>query len=347
MTVATRPAVGALLVAFLLLGAYAHASGQSAARQVVRIGFFANVTQSQALVGLARGDFAKSLGPEVKVEARAFNAGPSVIEALFAGQLDVAYVGPNPAINGYVKSRGEALRVVAGAASGGASLVVRAGSGIRSPRGLDGRTIATPQLGNTQDVALRGYLATLGLSPRENGGTVAIVPMDNPAILEAFRLGRIDGAWVPEPWASRLEVEGNGQLLIDERTLWPGGEFATALIIASRRMLNERRNELKSILRAHVKITRWELASADAALRAANEEIKEVTGAELPLPTLQRAWARMKPTWDPLTATLQRSADNAFAAGFLKSRADLSGLVDAGPLNEVLAEEHLPPLEGR
>lgn len=333
------------LTAVALLVACWQLSGQSARLDVVRIGFFPNITHSQALVGLSRGDFQEQLGPGVTIDAKAFNAGPSVIEALFAGQIDVAYIGPNPAINGYVKSKGEALRVVAGAASGGASLVVRGSSGIRSPRDLTGKTIATPQLGNTQDVALRGYLASLGLSPRENGGTVAVVPMENPSILDAFRLGRIDGAWVPEPWASRLEMEGSGQVLVDERTLWPGGEFTTALVIASRKMLREHRDELKSILRAHVRITQWQLSSPTEALRLINAEIKKLTGADLPLATLQKAWGRMKPTYDPLASTLQKSADSAFTAGFLKSRADLSGLVDVGPLNEVLAEEHLPAVK--
>ncbi|HUI72472.1 MAG TPA: ABC transporter substrate-binding protein [Spirochaetia bacterium] len=330
-----------ILAAVVLLSQCSQRSPQ----HVIRIGYFPNITHSQALVGLSRGDFKSSLGPDIAIEAKAFNAGPSVIEALFAGQIDVAYIGPNPAINGYVRSKGEALRVVAGASSGGAALVVRSNAAIQSPADLANKTIATPQLGNTQDVALRGYLASLGLSPKEKGGSVTVTPMENPTILDAFRQARIDGAWVPEPWASRLEIEGKGRVLVDERTLWSNGEFATALVIASKKMLTEHRDWLKKVLRAHVRITQWELASADEPLRVANAEIKRQTGKDLPLETLKRAWQRMKPTYDPLASTLQKSADSAFVAGFLKSRPDLGGLVDLGPLNEVLADEHLPLIQ--
>jgi NitT/TauT family transport system substrate-binding protein len=308
----------------------------------IRVGYFPNITHGQALIGLSRGDFRASLGPEVTIDAKAFNAGPSVIEALFAGQIDLSYIGPNPAINGYVKSKGAALRVIAGAESAGASLVVRRDSGISAPAELAGKTIATPQLGNTQDVALRGYLKSIGLLPRENGGNVIVQPMENPSILDAFRQNLIDGAWVPEPWASRLEVEGNGRLLIDERTLWPDGRFTTALIIVSKKFLDEHRDTVKAWLRAHVKITQWELENPEEAIRLANAEIKRLTGKELQNEILQRAWSRMEPTFDPLVSTLQKSAESAFTAGFLKENPDLSGIADLSLLNEILVESGLP-----
>jgi len=327
------------VVSVALLGA---CSSRKQSALTLRVGFFPNITHSQALIGLSRGDFRAALGPSVSIDAKAFNAGPSVIEALFAGQIDLSYIGPNPAINGYVKSKGAALRVIAGAVSGGAALVVREDSGIDIPSDMAGKTIATPQLGNTQDVALRGFLKSIGLSPRENGGTVNVQPMENPTILDAFRQKRIDGAWVPEPWASRLELEGNGRLLIDERTLWQDGRFTAALLIVSKEFLDKHPDKVKAWLRAHVRITQWEIAHPEEAILAANAEIKRLTGKALSNEVLRRAWSRMQPTFDPLTSTLQKSSDSAFAAGFLKERPDLSGIADLSLLNMVLAEEGLP-----
>jgi len=200
---------GRALVAFLLALSIAacgrtSAPASSGAPGVIRVGYFPNITHSQALLGLARGDFAKALGPETQIETTTFNAGPSVIEALFANQIDLAYIGPNPAINGYVQSGGEALRIVAGATSGGAAFVVRPDAGIETPDDLHGKTLASLQLGNTQDVALGGYLESNGLKTVEQGGDVEVVNAANPQILDLFRLGQIDGAWVPELWPNYL-----------------------------------------------------------------------------------------------------------------------------------------------
>lgn len=331
-----------LLMAIAVMSAHPQARTQKP--YTLRVGFFPNITHSQALFGMRSGEFAAALGENVKIDAKAFNAGPSVIEALFAGQIDISYIGPNPAINGYVKSGGEALRVIAGVTSGGAALIVRPDAGIRSAPDFSGKNIATPQLGNTQDVALRDYLKAHNLLPKEKGGTVNVMPMENPTILSAFRQGLIQGAWVPEPWASRLEVEGGGAMFLDERTLWKDGEFCTALIIASTKILKERPDAVKAWLRAHVKVTLQEREDRGNTLQAVNDEIRRMTGTDLPMNVLERAWSRMKPTYDPLAPTLQRSADSAFAAGFLKSRPDLSGLVDLRLLNEVLAESGLPPV---
>lgn len=308
----------------------------------IRVGYFPNVTHSQALVGLARGDFRRAVGPGVTIEPVTFNAGPSVIEALFGGELDLAYIGPNPAINGWVQSRGEALRIVAGATSGGAALVVRGDSGIRTAADLSGRTLASPQLGNTQDVALRRYLTARGLAPREKGGTVAVVPTQNPQILDLFRRGDIDGAWVPEPWASRLVVEGGGSVLVDERTLWPGGDFVTAHVIVSTKFLRAHPEVVHAWLDAHVGVTQWELAHPDEARRILNDEIARLTGRKLADDVLSQAWGRMRPTWDPIADSLVASAGAAHAAGFLRDEPDLDGIYDLAPLNDVLRGKKLP-----
>ena len=268
---------------------------------VLHLGYFPNITHSQALVGMARGDFQQALGSEVVIEPTVFNAGPSVIEALFAGQIDLAYIGPNPAVNGYVQSSGQALHVVAGATSGGAAFIVRPAAGIQTAADLHGKRLASPQLGNTQDVALRAYLSSHGLETVENGGDVEVVPTANPQILDLFKLGQIDGAWVPEPWASRLIVEGQGELFLDERELWPDGDFVTANIIVRTGFLEEHPDLVRAFLDAHVAVTEWILAHPEEAQALVNSEIERLTGSRLSEDVITMAWSRLRPTWDPIS----------------------------------------------
>jgi NitT/TauT family transport system substrate-binding protein len=312
---------------------------------LMRVGYFPNLTHSQALAGAWRGDFQEALGRDVQLELRAFHAGPSVVEALFAGQLELAYVGPNPAINAYVKSEGRAIRVIAGATSGGASLVVRRDAGIEKPEDLSEKRIASPQRGNTQDVALRAFLVAHGLKPIEKRGTVEVVPADNPQILSLFRQGEIHGAWVPEPWATRLLVDGGGVLFLDERSLWPGGDFVTAHLVASTSFLKERSDLAKIWIRTHLRLTRWALAHPDQAKEVCNRQIHRLTGHSLAREVLDGAWSRLRVTCDPIAGSLQRSADSAYAVGFFKQRPLLSEIYDLTLLNEVLREEGLssPP----
>jgi NitT/TauT family transport system substrate-binding protein len=321
----------------------APATPTAAAPQVIRVGYFPNITHSQAILGLARGDFQQALGNTVTIQTKVFNAGPSVIEALFAGQIDLAYIGPNPAINGYVQSKGAALRIVAGATSGGAALVVRPAANIKTPADMAGKRFASPQLGNTQDVALRNYIVSNGLQTKEQGGTVEVVPTDNAQILDLFKQGQIAGAWVPEPWASRLVVEGGGQLFVDERTLWPAtqGEFVTAQIIVSTKYLQDHPDVVKAWLTAHVAVTQWEVAHPADAQSLLNTEIEKLTGKKLQDAVMTQAWSRFKPTWDPISASLVQSADSAYAAGFLKDKPNLDGIYDLKLLNEVLKSQGL------
>lgn len=330
----------------LALLALAGCGGPSAGIEgVVRVGYFPNITHSQAIIGLARGDFAEALGPGTRIETTLFNAGPSVIEALYAGRLDLAYIGPNPAITGFVRSNGEALRIVAGATSGGAALVVRPEAGITALEQLDGRRIATPQLGNTQDVALRNCLAGLGLSPVEQGGTVQVIPTANPQILDLFRQGEIDGAWVPEPWASRLVVEGGGVVLLDERAVWPDSDFVTAHIIVSTPFLTEHRDVVRRWLDAHVEVTIWENENPEEAAALLNSEIEKLTDKALPEQVLSMALSNMRSTWDPVASSLYESARAAWQTGFLDEEPVLDGIYDLSILNEVLAEKGLDPVE--
>lgn len=326
-----------------LAGAFAACgkSSGSSSGATIRVGYFPNITHSQALIGMARGDFAKELGAGVTIDAKTFNAGTSVIEAMFAGQLDLSYIGPNPAINGYIKSGGEALRIVAGATSGGAAFVVRPDSGILTAADLAGKTLASPQLGNTQDVALRAYLKANGLDTEENGGSVKLVPTENSQILDLFRQGQIDGAWVPEPWASRLIVDGGGSLYLDERDLWPNGDFVTAHVIVATSFLESHADLVQKWLTAHVAVTLWEAQNASEAKRLCNEAIKGITNASLSSAVMDGAWGRMRVTYDPISASLVKSAQSAYEAGFLDEEPDLDGIYSLDILNAVLKKQGL------
>jgi NitT/TauT family transport system substrate-binding protein len=306
----------------------------------VRVGAFPNLTHAQAMVGKANGWFDKAMGPQVKVQWTSFNAGPAAIEALFAGAIDMTYVGPNPAINGYVRSNGEALRVVAGAASGGASLVVRNDAGITKPEDFHGKRVATPQFGNTQDVALRNWLRNHGMKTNDKGGDVQIVPMANPDQLTLFLKKDLDAAWAPEPWATRLIHDGNGRLFVDERTLWPDGQFVIGLLVVNTKFLKAHPDLVKNWIRANVELTDWIGGHPDEAKKLLNQQIQAETGKALPAGILDEAFSRLKVTYDPLRGALTTAAQQAFDAGVLgRTLPDLSGLYDLSLLNQVLAEK--------
>ncbi len=333
------------LIGLLALLASTGVRGQNAP-VVIRAGHFPNITHSQGVIGQANGWFDKALAPDARVDWKIFNAGPSAIEALFAGAIDLTYIGPNPAINGYVRSRGEALRIVAGATSGGAALVVRADSGIQKPEDFHGKKIASPQMGNTQDVALRGWLNGHGLKLRERGGDVQVIPVANPDQLTLFLKKEIDGAWAPEPWASRLIREANGRLFLDERDLWPKGQFVTTHLIVSTKFLKEHRSLVKKWIKAHVELTEWINKNLPEAKRVLNDEIKKETGKALPQPVLDDSFSRLQVTYDPVRSSLFTSAKWAFEAGFLgRERPDLSGIYDLSILNEVLIERGLNTIQ--
>jgi NitT/TauT family transport system substrate-binding protein len=331
---------GWLAAALLVTGCGGRAERPEAA--TLRLGYFANVTHAPAIVALERGLFAQALGADVTLEARVFNAGPEAVEAIFSDALDVAYIGPNPAINAFVQSGGQAIRIVAGATSGGAALVVH--PSITSPAELVGKRLATPQLGNTQDVALRAWLARQGLSANlEGGGDVAVVPQANAQTLETFRLGEIQGAWIPEPWATRLVLEGGGSVLVDERSLWPEGRFVTTHVIVRTRFLADHPDLVARLLRAHVQAVEFASARPEEGRALVNAALARLTGKALPDAVLERAWASLYFTVDPLAASLRRSAEDAVAVGLLE-RAELEGIYDLGPLNEVLRAAGQPPV---
>lgn len=320
-------------------------SGSPEKPVTLRLGYFANVTHAPAVMGVADGSFQAELGSNVKLETKVFNAGPAAIEAMFAGELDAAFVGPNPAINGFQRSNGKEVRIVAGATSGGALLIVRPEANINSAKDLAGKKIATPQLGNTQDVALRSYLLKNGLKPKENGGNVTVLPTANADQLTLFQKGEIDGAWAPEPWATRLVLEAGGKVFLDEKTLWPNGEFVTTHLIVSAKFLREYPGAVERLVRAEVKATQKIHADPEKAKEMVNKGIEELTGKALSKATIDGAWKNLTFTYDPIASSLMKSAKDAFDAGLLgRKEPDLDGIYQLSILNKVLSELMLAPV---
>ena len=324
------------VIGVFLLASCTVSEGAEGDSVTLRLGYFPNVTHAPAIVGIENGILADSLGSDVVLEPHAFNAGPEVVEAIFNGALDASYIGPNPAINAFAQSNGEAIRIVAGTTSGGAALVVR--DGITSPDQLAGTTLATPQLGNTQDVALRAWLLEQGYeTDLEGGGDVSITPQANSDALNAFVAGEIDGAWVPEPWWTRMVEEGGGHVLVNEADLWPDGRFVTTHLIVATEFLEAHPDVVKRLMEGHVAAIDFTNENPEAAQEVVIAAIEELSGSQLSPDTVATAWENLEFTVDPIAASLQTSAQHAIELGLLES-VDLDGIYDLTPLNEVLSE---------
>jgi NitT/TauT family transport system substrate-binding protein len=310
-------------------------SGQAGAT-TLRLGYFPNITHATAIIGVQSGIFARNLGGNVKLQTLTFNAGPAAVEALFSGALDASYMGPNPAVNAYVRSKGEAVRIIAGATSGGTFLVVRPEIGKAAD--LKGKRVASPELGNTQDVALRGWLQAQGLkTDTAGGGDVSVTPQENSQTLQAFKSGQIAGAWVPEPWATRLVQEGGGKILVDERTLWPNGQFPTTELVVRTAYLQQHPDAVAGLLRGQVEATSYVNAHPAEAQQAVNAAIQQLTGQRLTDATLAAAWQQLSFTNDPNAGALRTVAGAAAGLGFLKlDGVDLARLFNLAPLNTAL-----------
>ena len=315
------------------------------APKLLRIGYFPNINHAQAVIGFGTGDFQKELGSNIQVQPYIFNAGSSAIQALLANRIDATYVGPGPAVNGYVASQGNGLRIISGAV-----FVVRNDSGINSPKDFANKVFASPQLGNTQDIALRNYLHSKGYQTKDAGGNVTVTPVDNPIILTLFLKKQIDGAWVPEPWGARLVNEAGGKILVDERTLWPpDGKFVTANVVARTDYLQQNPDVIKKLLAANLNETSWINNHTDAAIKTFNTEFKKLAGKTIAEKELRQAWSRIQFTYDPLKLSLFQGANSAYDLGFLakgKPRPDVSGIYDLTILNDVLKEKGLQPIGG-
>lgn len=305
--------------------------GAAAPPRVLRLGYMANITHAQALLGLGDGSLERSAG--IKVVPKVFTAGPPAITALFAGEIDLLYVGPSPALNGYVRSGGEALRLLAGGASGGAVFVVKPGI---DPQRLDTARLATPGIANTQDIALRHMLHGQGLRTREQGGSVRVTPTAPAEILGLFARGQLDGAWVAEPWGARLIQETGAVLAWDERDLWPDRTFATTVLAVSPKFLRANREAVKGFLAAHVAITEWIVAHPEEAKVRLQAELSKLQGKPLPDEVFSAAFSRIDFTYDPMVSSVQAQAQRAYDLGLLGAREpELSGLYDLTLLKEV------------
>ncbi|MFI1762648.1 aliphatic sulfonate ABC transporter substrate-binding protein [Streptomyces sp. NPDC020800] len=303
----------------------------------VKIGYFGNLTHGTALVGNQKGFFQKELGA-TKADYQLFNAGPSEIEALNSGSIDIGWIGPSPAINGYTKSEGKNLRIIGGSASGGVKLVVNPKK-IKSLKDVKGKKIATPQLGNTQDVAFLNWVAEQGwkVDAQSGKGDVSVVRTDNKVTPDAFKSGSVDGAWVPEPTASKLVAEG-GKVLLDESSLWPDKKFVITNIIVSQSFLKEHPKAVEAVLKASVETNKWINGHPDEAKAAANKQLASDSGKALPADVLDPAWKSIRFTDDPLAGTLSTEAQHAVKSGLLQNP-KLDGIYDLTLLNKVLKAE--------
>lgn len=316
------------------------AEGKKLSVDTVRIGYFPNLTHATALVGVQEGLIQKELGG-TRIAPQTFNAGPSEIEALNGGSLDIGFIGPSPSINGYVKSQGKNLRIISGSASGGVKLVVNPDR-IKTLDDIKGKRIATPQKGNTQDVAFLNWVSGKGwkVDAESGKGDVSVVRTDNKVTPDAYKSGSIDGAWVPEPTASKLVSEG-AKVLLDETALWPGKQFVITNVIVSQTFLKEHPDVVEAVLRGTVKTNAWINANPEKAKASANAALKAETGKELAPEVIDPAWPSIRITDDPLAATLKTQSEWAVKAELI-DEPDLNGIYDLTLLNKVLKAEGRP-----
>ena len=291
----------------------------------LRVGHFPNITHAQGLVAhqlsrQGKGWFEERLGPGTKIDWFVYNAGPSAMEAIFAKSIDLTYVGPGPALNAYNKSNGGEIRLIAGSANGGAALVVQPDQNLKAPADFRGKKIATPQLGNTQDISCRAWLTAGGLKITQLGGDAQVLPTQNPDQLALFQQKKIDAVWTVEPWVSRLERESGGKVLVEEK------EVATTILVSSVKFLNERRELAKKFAQAHAELTEWMKANPDEAQRLVRAELLEETKGEVAPDLIAQAWKRIEFTATVPRASVESFVQNSLKSGFMKSAPDLSKL---------------------
>lgn len=315
-------------------GGDTQASG-AAVPAVVRLGYFPNLTHATAIVADKEGFFSKHLGATT-LKVSTFNAGPAAMEALKSGAIDATYVGPGPATNAFINSGGKALTIVAGAAAGGASLVVD--PSIKSAADLKGKKVSTPQLGNTQDIALRFWLKKQGLrSDLQGGGDVNVSPQENAQVVDAFKQKLIAGAWVPEPYATRL-VQAGGKVLVDEHDLWPGGSFATTVLAVRKDFLIAHPETVKALLAADLDAAAFIASDPAKAQKDVADLIAKISGKPLKAAVIEAAWKQLEFTVDPVPSSVLVGAQHAFEVGVLKTEPKLDKLIDLSLLNALLKE---------
>ena len=306
------------------------------ASNVVRVGFFANITHAPALVAKANNIFEQEL-KGYKVEYKVFKAGPDAALALITNSVDFIYIGPVPAINAYAISNGN-VRVIAGAAANGAMFIVN--DKINSIADLHGKTFGTPQYGNTQDIALKSYLRYNGLALKAELGDVSIINARNSELLILFKNGYIQGAWVPEPWATRMLNEG-GKVFIDEKDLWEGNRFVTTVLLTRLDVINERPELVEKMLKAHIISIDWINANMDKAIEVVVDEIKDLTGQSLSKELIKDALKNVEFTYDPMVYSIQGYYNKGKMLGLIQDIGidiDISDMVYTKPLESIITK---------
>jgi len=302
--------------------------GSSASSEtMVRIGHFPNITHAQGVIAHAlsrqgKGWFEQHLGPDTKIEWFVYNAGPSAMEAIFANSIDLTYVGPGPALNAYTKSNGAEIRLIAGAAEGGAGLIVQPDQNLKAPTDFRGKKIATPQLGNTQDISCRAWLTEGGLKITQLGGDASVIPTANPDQLALFKSKKIEAVWTVEPWLTRLEQEASGKVIVEEK------EVATTVLVSSAKFMTQRRELAKKIAQAHAELTDWITRNPDEAQKLIKAELLAETKSDMSAELISAAWKRINFTSETPRASVEKFVQNSVRAGFIKTAPDFSKLFE-------------------
>ena len=336
----TRSAISAGIVVIVLLSVLITlSSSDTTPENKIRIAYFPNIGHAIPIVGIEKGFFEESIGDQTKIETRVFDSGPQAIESLFANSIDLAYVGPGPAINGFLNSNNHNVKILAGAASGGASFIVHPNSEINSVSDFAGKKIATPQIGNTQDVSLRHYLSENGLKSAEKGGSVIVYNISNPDIYTLFVKGDIDGAWVPEPWATILETELDGKRLFHEEELWPNKEFASVLLIANTDYVEKNPIIIANFLQSHHETVTWINTNPVETRIVFNDFLNSYLGQSLSDDVVDIALSNIVITADPLHNSIFSFAERADALGYLgRNGYDLSEIFLNFDVNSIVEE---------
>jgi len=331
--------IAVLLLSFVLVGC------KPSTPDTIRIGFFPNLTHAQALYGYANGDFQKAFGNQYQVKWESFNAGPDELQAIFAGEVDIGYIGPIPAINGYIKSNGD-VKIIAGAALNGALLVTRNGLSISSIQDLAGRTVAVPQFGNTQHLCLLNLLSANGLSTTDKGGNVKVIEAANADIKTLMDKGDIDAALVPEPWATRLVKEIGAHVLVGNNQIWDSGDYASTVVVVSSKFYQDHRDLVEKFLQTHMEITDYINKHPDEAMTRINDKIGELTGSKLDADVLQSAFPNIVVTYNPGVASINKFMTIYQEEGFVTNIPDKNGIYNFDVLNSLLKAQNLPEISG-
>ncbi len=316
---------GVLLLSIWIWGLPFGVSAAAAQNEVIRMGFFPNVTHAHALLlrNFAREGLFPFPDPGVTLEWRAFNAGPTAMEAIYADAIDMTYVGPSPVLNAHMRAGGRGIRVSAGAARGGAGLVVRRGSGLRTPEDFRGRRIATPQAGNTQDIACRVWLLDAGLNVRLTGGDVRVVPTANPDQPALFRAGHVDGVWTVEPWLSRLLADADGELIHAE----PAETCLVTVLAVGEDFLNRRPDAVRAVVQLHEAVNTWMAKHPEEARRRITDELSRITRRPFPPDLVDAAWSRILFRTDVAPVVFLSFFRSAVRSGFLKDDPEAPALL--------------------